>query len=312
MAYKGTVATYGRGRGIVAATGMATELGKIADSISAEAEVKTPLQKRLGEFGRKLAIAALAICAVVFAFGVARGEPLALMFLTAVSLAVAAIPEALPAVITISLALGAYKMVQKNALIRRLPAVETLGSVTYICSDKTGTLTQNRMHVEELLLDGRRLREWQRGDLEGESGRLLFRALALSNDASVAAPGKEFGDPTEIALLVAAREMGFDKSALELESPRIAELPFDSERKLMTTVHREAGGFLALTKGAPEKVLERCGTEARALLETAEQMAAEGLRVLAFAYRHWEAAPEPMTPAAPGEPAYLSRAGRHD
>jgi P-type Ca2+ transporter type 2C len=295
MAYKGTVTTYGRGRGIVAATGMATELGKIAALISAEADVKTPLQKRLGEFGRKLAIAALAICAIVFAVGVARGEPLVLMFLTAVSLAVAAIPEALPAVITISLALGAYKMVQKNALIRRLPAVETLGSVTYVCSDKTGTLTQNRMHVEELLLDGRRLKQWQHDDLAGESARLLFRALALSNDASVITPGKEFGDPTEIALLVAAQEMGFDKQALELESPRIAELPFDSERKLMTTMHQEAGRFIALTKGAPEKVLERCGMEAGAFFETAEQMAAEGLRVLAFAYRHWEAAPEPLT-----------------
>ncbi|MBI2313396.1 MAG: cation-translocating P-type ATPase [Betaproteobacteria bacterium] len=306
VAHKGTIATYGRGRGMVIATGMQTELGKIAALLSQETEVRTPLQKRLAQFGRKLAIAALAICGVVFAFGLLRGEPLMLMFLTAVSLAVAAIPEALPAVVTISLALGARKMVQKNALIRHLPAVEALGSVTYICSDKTGTLTQNRMHVEELFIDGHRLRHWSRQDLQGEAARFLFRALALNNDASVPEPGKEFGDPTEVALLTAAREAGFEKDALEAEAPRIAELPFDSERKCMTTVHRNASGAIAFTKGAPEKILERCSAWCRGsdriplprdeVLVTAERMAAEGLRVIAVAYRPWDAAPEPLTP----------------
>ena len=288
MAYKGTVATYGRGRGVVVATGMQTELGEIAVLLSAEAEVRTPLQRRLERFGRSLAIAALAICAVVFAFGILRGEPLMLMFLTAVSLAVAAIPEALPAVVTISLALGAYKLVRKNALIRRLPAVETLGSVTFICSDKTGTLTQNRMRVEAL-------------HAETEARPLLLRAMALNNDARIARDGGMLGDPTEIALLLAAGEHGMPRAAADAEHPRLAELPFDSDRKCMTTFHADAGGVIAFTKGAPERVVEQCRQmlvrgeqvpiDAAPILAHAERMAADGLRVIAFAYRRWPAAP---------------------
>ncbi len=304
MAYKGTTVAYGRGRGLVVGTGMQTELGKIAALLALESEVKTPLQKRLAEFGRKLAIAALAICAVVFVFGLARGEPLALMFLTAVSLAVAAIPEALPAVVTISLALGAHKMVKQNALIRRLPAVEALGSVTYICSDKTGTLTQNRMRVEEFLVDGRHLKHPEREALEGEAAHRMLSALALNNDASAPEGGTEFGDPTEIALLLAARRAGYEKEALDAATPRVAELPFDSDRKLMTTMHREGAGIVAYTKGAPEKIIERCvqalqggrsaSFAAQEILETAERMAAEGLRVIGVAYRRWEAVPSPL------------------
>jgi Ca2+-transporting ATPase len=301
MAYKGTTVAYGRGRGIVVGTGMQTELGKIAALLALESEVKTPLQKRLAEFGRKLAIAALVICGVVFVFGILRGEPIALMFLTAVSLAVAAIPEALPAVVTISLALGAYKMVKQNALIRRLPAVEALGSVTYICSDKTGTLTQNRMSVEEFWIDGRHLKHPEGRDLQGEAARRMLSALALNNDASAPEGGAETGDPTEIALLVAARRGGYDKTALEAATPRVAELPFDSDRKLMTTIHREGQRVVAYTKGAPEKIVERCvralsGGQAGPLaadetLAMAERMAAAGLRVIGVACRHWDAVP---------------------
>ena len=297
MAYKGTTVAYGRGRGIVVGTGMQTELGKIAALLALESEVKTPLQKRLADFGRKLAIAALVICGVVFVFGVVRGEPVALMFLTAVSLAVAAIPEALPAVVTISLALGAYKMVKQNALIRRLPAVEALGSVTYICSDKTGTLTQNRMSVEEFWIDGRHLKHPAGADLQDEAARRMLSALALNNDATALEGGAETGDPTEIALLVAARRAGYEKTALEAQTPRVAELPFDSDRKLMTTLHREGGTIVAYTKGAPEKIVERCtralsGGQAGSLaadeiLAMAERMAAAGLRVIGVAYRSW-------------------------
>jgi Ca2+-transporting ATPase len=299
LAYKGTVVTYGRGRGVAVATGMGTELGKIAASLQQDGELKTPLQKRLAQFGRRLALAALAICVVVFVVGVMRGESMLLMFLTAVSLAVAAIPEALPAVVTISLALGARKMVKQHALIRRLPAVETLGSVTFICTDKTGTLTQNKMQVEEIFADGRLLREWN-GLREGV-GPLLFKAMALCNDASRGKHGKTSGDPTEVALFLAALQAGFDKSALETEAPRVLELPFDSERKRMTTFHREPQGAMAFTKGAPESVLPRCVSvltaagevplAAAEMLENAERMAADGLRVLAVAYRAWPALP---------------------
>ena len=304
LAYKGTVVTYGRGRGVAVATGMATEFGKIATMLEAAGEVKTPLQRRLGAFGRRLAIVALAICGVVFIAGLARGEDVLLMFMTAVSLAVAAIPEALPAVVAITLALGARKMVAKHALIRRLPAVETLGSVTYICSDKTGTLTLNRMRVEELFCDGVLSRRPAAGDPWDE----LMRAMALSNDAVPGADGVVVGDPTEVALLIAAREAGVGKLELERCFPRVAEIPFDSDRKCMTTIHRGAkGGFVSLTKGAVEVVLARSLQVATSagpaplpvdeLRAASERMAADGLRVLAVGMRRWPALPPPDDPA---------------
>jgi P-type Ca2+ transporter type 2C len=300
LAFKGTTATHGRGRGIVVATGMATELGRIAALLDAGETVRTPLQKRLAAFGKRLGLGVLAICAIVFAVGLLRGEAPVLMFLTAVSLAVAAIPEALPAVVTISLALGAAKMVREHALIRRLPAVETLGSVTYICSDKTGTLTQNKMRVEEVFAAGTLLRG---GALPspGEPWASLYRALALSNDATRSRHGKPIGDPTETALFAAALEAGYDKSALEKDTARVAELPFDSQRMRMTTLHRHDGGVVAYTKGAPEAVLPLCTTEQDAIgavplardavLAAAMRMAGDGLRVLAIAQRHWSALP---------------------
>ncbi|NJD88121.1 MAG: cation-translocating P-type ATPase [Betaproteobacteria bacterium] len=300
MAYKGTIVTYGRGHGVVTATGMATELGRIATLLQSVTEGQTPLQRRLAHFGKRLALAALGICAIVFLAGMLRGEPLLLMFLTAVSLAVAAIPEALPAVVTVALALGAGKMAQRNALVRRLPAVESLGSVTTICSDKTGTLTQNRMRVERIWAG-----EEHGGpvDLVPDSGPWpqLMRALALCNDAQAGEGGEPKGDPTETALYAAARDAGWDKAAIAAAMPRVMELPFDSERKRMTTVHRDGDGHLALTKGAPESVIPRCSRivvaggqaplDGAAALARAERMAAQGLRVLAVASRRWRGLP---------------------
>jgi Ca2+-transporting ATPase len=309
MAYKGTLMTYGRGTGVVIGTGLQTELGQIAALLHKDEEIKTPLQQRLAVFGRRLALAVLAICLVLFAIGVLRGEPPVLMFLTAVSLAVAAIPEALPAVVTISLALGARKMAKKQALIRRLPAVETLGSVTYICSDKTGTLTQNSMRVEQVYVDGTLLRPSTNEQPPIEDNlqnpwHLFFLALALNNDAKAQADGPPLGDPTEVALYLAAREAGYDKDTLETATPRVHELPFDSDRQCMTTLHRMPAGILSFTKGSPEKLLPLCefmltqsgrgALPTDRLIEQAEHMANEGLRVLAVAYRHWDQAPADM------------------
>jgi P-type Ca2+ transporter type 2C len=305
MLYKGTFVTYGRGAGIVVATGMDTELGKIASMLQEEEEVKTPLQKRLAGFGRKLSIAVLAICVFVFAVGLMRGAPPLLMLLTAISLAVAAIPEALPAVITISLALGAKKLVKQNALIRKLPAVETLGSVTYICSDKTGTLTKNKMTVEKLYCDGA-LFPASEPALPGNKGHLLMVALALNNDAQTGTAGTVLGDPTEIALYDIARKYGFDRRELEKKYPRVAEIPFDSDRKCMSTVHTWDDGFVSFTKGALEGLLDTSvamitsdglqPVRTDAIQVIHEQMAADGLRVLGVAMRKWDALPDDMSP----------------
>ena len=299
MAYKGTIITYGRGSGIVVATGMQTQLGHIATLLAASEDSKTPLQKRLASFGQRLAIFVLLICAVIFVSGLARGEPPLLMLLTAVSLAVAAIPEALPAVVTIALALGAYRLVEHQALMRRLPSVETLGSITYICSDKTGTLTENRMRVEACLFDGKVVAPEQAAGAVAEQ---LFTAIALCNDASGGSAGEVSGDPTEVALHVAAKRSGFSREILERDAPRRAELPFDSTRMRMTTFHAGAIGITAYTKGAPEAVLPLCmqtlteaGEESinRVALESAAAaMAADGLRVLAVACRRWHGIPD--------------------
>jgi len=307
MAFKGTTVAAGRGSGIAVATGMATELGKIAALLDTGVVPQTPLQKRLALFGRRLGLVVIAICVVIFAFGLLRGEEPLLLFLTAVSLAVAAIPEALPAVVTISLALGATKLAKHNALVRRLPAVETLGSVTCICSDKTGTLTQNRMRVVEIHCADATMRDWG-GVAENEALRTLFTALALSNDAHRDRRGRVTGDPTETALLQAAADAGFDKADLEATTPRELELPFDSERKRMTTLHRVGDHCVAYTKGAPESVLPRCVTtlgadgndrwRGAAVLATAERMAADGLRVLAIARRTWSHLPSAVDPEA--------------
>jgi len=318
LAYKGTVVTYGRARGLVVAAGMQTELGKIAALLSGESG-KTPLQKRLARFGQHLALVVLAICAIIFVAGWLRGEPPMVMLLTAVSLAVAAIPEALPAVVTISLALGAARMVRQNALIRRLPAVETLGSVTYICSDKTGTLTLNQMQVDCVWAAGETrpglqdtyesTRALARSGSEsfrvaGAPWRELGMAMALCNDAVADADGKLTGDPTETALLEAAQAAGFNQAAWQETLPRRAELPFDSERARMSTLHRDGEAVLMLVKGAPEGVLSLCvdqlGSDGTmpidhvALQDEAERLAEQGLRVLAFALKRLPQLPDTL------------------
>jgi Ca2+-transporting ATPase len=302
MAYRGTQITYGRASGLVVATGMATEFGHIAALLQQGEHPPTPLQQRLGQFGRRLAGIILAICALLFLIGLLSGEPPVLMFLTAVSLAVAAIPEALPAVVTIGLALGARKLVQQHALIRQLPAVETLGSVTVICSGKTGTLTENRMHVEAFVADGR-LHQLD-PPATTPAARQLFEALALNNDAQFDMQGRLLGSPTETALLNAAIAMGGDPKAQRLAMPRVAELPFDAGRKLMTTLHADGGGIRAYTKGAPEQLLARCRHQLQDaglrplatgdILQLAEGLASDGYHVLAVAWRDWDALPAPL------------------
>lgn len=343
MVFMGTVTTYGRGLAVVVRTGMETELGKIADMLQSVEQESTPLQKRLKQLGKGLALAALAIVVVIFAFGVLRGESLRLMFMTAIGMAVAVIPEGLPAVVTIALALGAQRMLKRNALIRKLPAVETLGSVTVICSDKTGTLTENRMTVTVVDVAGNRVDFLEKmkfySPTVSENEKLnplrikypevslMLEAGALCNDAVIE---KEFsqgggyqtvGDPTEGALVVAAARAGLWKDELEGILPRIAELPFDSERKRMTTVHRvdqnklqdtslqsirilrEHGQetYIAFTKGAVDSLLQistQVWTEGRSvplddswatrIQQANEDLAKQGVRVLGVAFRIYQ------------------------
>lgn len=290
MLISATVVTGGRCTAVVTATGMDTEVGAIAGMLLGEGDAETPLQRKMAEISRTLSFVCLCVCAVMFGFGLLGGKGMLDMFLTAVSLAVAAIPEGLPAIVTIVLALGVQRMVKKSAIVKRLPAVETLGCASVICSDKTGTLTQNRMTVTEL---------WTP---VGRSGGELLTIAALCNDAVLAGNrrgrGGVTGDPTETALVSAALERGLDKNDLERELPRRAELPFDSERKLMSTVHAlPGGGFRVMVKGAPDVLLRRCMagpglTQARS---ANERMAAKALRVLGMAYRDIASIPSPMS-----------------
>lgn len=284
LAFKSSLVTHGRGRGVVVATGLATEIGRIADLLRTEVRSKTPLQLRLARFGRHLALAILAICAIVFAAGLVQGQPPIVMFLTAVSLAVAAIPEALPAAVTIALALGARKLIRHNSLVRNLPAVETLGSVTTICTDKTGTLTQNQMAAERFVTSAGERDALPRAGADSAWDE-FGTALALNNDVG-AIDGATVGEPTELALYTAAANAGFDKPELERQRPRIGEIAFDSERKLMSTVHAAAGGAIVYVKGAPERVLALC-SDAGELLADADTLAREGYRVLAVARREF-------------------------
>ncbi|MCW5908314.1 MAG: cation-translocating P-type ATPase [Chitinophagales bacterium] len=294
MGYKGTHVTHGRGSGYVVATGMNTELGQIARMIQKD-DTETPLQKRLAAFGKKLAVIIFIICIVIFGLGVLRGEAVLHMLLTSISLAVAAIPEALPAVVTISLALGARRMVKQNVLIRRLPAVEALGSVTYICSDKTGTLTLNKMTVQQLVETdaGTQFSELPKDDL-------IFIALSLNNDVTKTEAGIFTGESTEVALAEYAAGKGFERSEMEKSFPRVAEIPFDSHRKCMTTVHTFGVKYLSITKGATDVLLKKVAASQQQNISQwqnqIDEMASNGMRVLGYAAKILDALPENISP----------------
>lgn len=298
MLYASCGITNGKAVAVVVATGMQSEMGHIASMLEGEKEDDTPLQKKMAQLGKTLGLVALAICAVIFVIGLIFRMGVMDMFMTAVSLAVAAIPEGMPAIVTIVLALGVQRMVKKNAIIRRLPAVETLGSASVICSDKTGTLTQNRMtlrrafvHQQMVNLDS---------DNQAPGLEYLIRLASLCTDASVVMEdGKEkfIGDPTETSILAYLRTIGFDKSELLEDMPRIGELPFDSERKCMTSVHTAGDEILVIVKGAPEMVLQKC---TKGHIEEARRantaMAQEALRVLAVGFKVLDTAPSVYSP----------------
>ena len=329
MAYASCSVTYGRGRGIVVATGNETEMGKIAAMIESVPEQRTPMQERLDQLGRTLAIICLVVCGIIFIIGMCYGRPPMEMFMTAVSLAVAAIPEGLPAVSTIVLALGVQRLAKRNAIVRNLPSVETLGSTTVICSDKTGTLTQNRMTVVEIGM-GTKVKDI---DTLSILHKQQVQFAVLCNDAVISREGDKvttIGDPTETALLDFGLKYGIDRDVLLCEMPRVAEVPFDSERKRMATIHRTASGrYLVAVKGGMDEVLECCtkinldenenlppkshwgpspmfsyvsrnisGEDIHNIFATNEDMASRALRVLAVAYKYIEELPGEITAEA--------------
>ncbi|AIS52151.1 calcium-transporting ATPase 1 [Thermoanaerobacter kivui] len=308
LVYMGTTVTYGRGKFIVTATGMDTEMGKVAGLIEDERDVKTPLQLKLEELSKYLGTAAILISAIIFAIGVLQKRPAFDMFMTAVSLAVAAIPEGLPAIITVTLALGVQKMIKKNAIIRKLPAVETLGSTSVICSDKTGTLTQNKMTVVKLYINDRKVNVKE--DEVKQEDYFLLKNAALCTDAFIDETGKGIGDPTEVAIVNLLNDVvGLKKADIEKEFPRIAEIPFDSDRKMMSTIHiMDKGDFRLITKGAPDNIIKRCKyilkenkilpfdeIEKNKLSSINEEMGKEALRVIAVAYKDIKEIPKNLS-----------------
>ncbi|WP_126981297.1 calcium-translocating P-type ATPase, SERCA-type [Acetobacterium bakii] len=307
--YMSSMVNYGRGKYVVTATGMKSEIGKIAGMIQGTETIQTPLQKRLDELGKVLAIGAIVACIAVFVIGLFRGGDPYLLFLTAVSLAVAAIPEGLPAVVTVVLAIGVQKLVAKNAIIRKLPAVETLGCASVICSDKTGTLTQNKMTIKKVYANGEVMdvSELKEKTLSGPE-KMVAQIGLLCNDASIVT-GKdsiqEMGDPTEVAMVAFGGLLDYDKITEEKKFPRIAELPFDSSRKLMTTVHKIDECWYSFTKGAPDVMIERAGyfftdneivpmndmlTEK--IHSSNNALSNDSYRVIAYSYKKYDIEPE--------------------
>ena len=304
MLFSSSLITYGRGKAVVVETGMNTEVGKIADIINSAEEGETPLQEKLNKLGKTLGIVALIICFAIFGIGLLYGKDVIEMFLTAVSLAVAAIPEGLPAVSTIVLAIGVQRMVKKNAIVKKLPAVETLGSATVICSDKTGTLTQNKMTVEKIYYNNKLhdVKTFKRKLGDEDLNRLIYTCM-LCNDTKITENDKLAGDPTETALVDLGFKLDYE-GTLYGQYPRIKEIPFDSDRKLMTTVHDADGKYIVYTKGGVDELLAKCtkyiiNGEIKEDLEifkeeikkVNDQMASSALRVLAMAYKELDHEP---------------------
>lgn len=298
MVFSGCSVTYGTATAVITATGMDTEMGKIANLLDGENDSQTPLQKKLAQLGKYLGILALVACAVIFIVGLANGIPVMEIFMTAVSLAVSAIPEGLPAIVTIVLSIGVQRMVKKNALIRRLPAVETLGSASVICSDKTGTLTQNRMTLTKAYVDGFANTE-EINTQNSAAVRKLLQYGTLCCDGSVVFHGMEeqhIGDPTETAIVLAAHKNGMPKDELNKQYPRVAEIPFDSDRKLMTTVNRIDGKNMVIVKGAFDMMASRCIVgDVETARKITEEMSANALRVLAIGCKEIDTVPENLT-----------------
>jgi Ca2+-transporting ATPase len=296
MVFSGCSVTYGTATAVVTATGMATEMGQIANLLDSEKDNQTPLQQKLAQLGKYLGFLALGACAIIFVVGLLNNIPPLEIFMTAVSLAVSAIPEGLPAIVTIVLSIGVQRMVKRGALIRKLPAVETLGSASIICSDKTGTLTQNRMTVLKVYVDGEELPATLRND---EKVADMIKLAALCCDANVIFNGdkeEHIGDPTETAIVVAAHKLGLEKADLNKNYPRVAELPFDSDRKLMTTVNKINGKNIVIVKGAFDVLTSRCiAGDIENAKKATEQMSEEALRVLAVAFKEIDSVPESPT-----------------
>ncbi|MHA6261134.1 cation-translocating P-type ATPase [Sporosarcina sp. CAU 1771] len=299
MAFMSTLTTYGRATGIAIATGMTTEIGKVAAMLDKESDNDTPLQKKLAQLGKQLGIAAMLICILIFGIGILQGREVLEMFMLSVSLAVAAIPEGMPAIVSIVLAIGVQRMSKRNVIIRKLPAVEALGSVDVICSDKTGTLTQNKMTVTKFFVDNASY-DLKEAKVDNHVHQLLFENITLCNDATYS-NGIETGDPTEVALLIAAEQFGSTKIKLDANYPRIDEIPFDSNRKMMTTINEYNGMSYIHTKGAIDRLLVKCthyetadGTKPlnediqQLIVEHASKMSNAALRVLASAYKKVE------------------------
>ena len=295
LAYMSTIVTYGRGIGEVARTGMKTEIGKIADMVEQEKDKPSPLQKGMDGLSRVLGIAVIIICAIVFVIGMLQGREILELLITAVSLAVAAIPEGIPTIVTIVLALGMQRMAKVNAIVKNMPAVETLGAVSYVCSDKTGTLTQNKMTVVKAYENGKFI---DLDTLDKSVYDTLLKGFMLCNDASIASDGSEVGDPTETALVAFAKRYGIEKADTEKLMPRINEKAFDSDRKLMTTVHRTDKGVISFTKGSTDELLSRCikiridgkvrpitDDDKKTIMNAMSEMSNEALRVLSLAVR---------------------------